>query len=1211
MADNESLPGISIPIVADYSALQSQFAEAQSAAQQAGTNIAGAFTGAAAGVTTFEQAVEQAVASGKTLSEAIAGASTYLSQAGSAAQQSAGEVSALSNTMDPLSAGAKSAAESTAGLAASEVAAGQAATESAHETASLREQFLALGEALAVTAALKEFGERALDVAAEQQNLIISLTALTGSAEAAQVQLEEINKFAFSNALGIDAVETATQKLIAFGFNAEQAGKLLQAAADSAAATGNSFDAVATKISNIALSGNAGARQLVALGISADDLAKKMGVASDEVTKAFKALDQSQRVEVLTAALDKFGGVAGSVAQGMSGQWQNLENDLHNVFEQIGGELLPVVTSLIGLLRDDVIPFVKGASEAFAELPAPVKEFAIGAGLVVAALAPLAVGLAGLSLAMTGLQTIVPIVTGLMESFGLASVTTAAEEEIAAAATTKLGGAASTAAVELEGAEVAAAGFGGALSLTLAVGVAAAAISLIDLKARLDGAHAALDGISQSNWNDWLKRATDGLKTASISTADLEAAAAKLKTGLELGAISATQYAAAMDAITAAEKRVEAENLADSVAKWTSGLTVLKDTSTKAADGLSLLKQAMDDAAAAQARVAVEYQAGAKTAGDLISANNALAAAQKSYNDALAATKPNEYLDGLKRLASQEEINAASEDVLASKMTLLQRAALLAGQQLFDLNEQAKLLNLQVDAGTAKESDYIAKLGEVASAATNYKTAAEALNAEKLKGEQATANLTDAERNFGIEMLVANKTVDDQGNAIKETTRAVGDFGVELITTTIPTEQNMAGVIDFTNTAINRQIEAFRAADTEVGSLSADIKSLTEDFLGLGDAQSNSASMKLKAPAGYVIQSHYVGESLVIDYAPTPATQLKLSEDAARQQADQQSNPRGATDPVSLAKQTLAEAQAILPLIQQAFQAGNAGIKASDVQSAQQAVASAQSALDKLTGAATTAVQSSGGGSATRTVSTTVVSGPTDTAASGGSYPGVVIHQAPGEVLLVSQTAGNYYQAVSSASGGGDTAGLAAATAADAASVTAMAVSQASDTIKLVVGDLRSLTDVIGAISNSIGVNVNASKNVTGPVSSIGGSSAAAAAAAGVNVPGSRNVTGALTNVTGDQKPYVQPATSGPDLQSVVGGSYIAYPGGVSGYGNYQPPTAPIGPTGQQNGGVQTFHVDFSGANFSGANPDAIKAAIMRVLPDALVRVTRDAGARY
>ena len=131
-------------------------------------------------------------------------------------------------------------------------------------------------------------------------------------------------------------------------------------------------------------------------------------------------------------------------------------------------------------------------------------------------------------------------------------------------------------AVEATG--VAVTGAAGILTGVLAVGVIAAIASLTDLQSRPKSAQAAFEGISQGDFNSWLTSATNGLKTAAISTEDLEAKSAQLKQALDLGVTTAQQYATAIGAIDEAMKRVAAEDLAGAVSQYSAGYTSSRPT---------------------------------------------------------------------------------------------------------------------------------------------------------------------------------------------------------------------------------------------------------------------------------------------------------------------------------------------------------------------------------------------------------------------------------------------------------------------------------------------------------------------------------------------------------------------------------------------------------------------------------------------------------
>lgn len=700
MADNEIIGGVSIPIIADYSGLQAEFQGAQSEAAAAGARIAEAFGSGAASagssLDAFDEAVARAVASGSTLAEAIEQANASLASTAAPAQTATeqltlfgeqvesipfadanGQLNLFTDELEPFGAAAGNAAKSVGDLAEAEVAEGEAAAGAEKETASLGDKFTELAEALVITEALKEFGERALEVASEQEQLRISLTAMSGSAEAAEKQLQQINSFSFANALKIDDVERATQKLTAFGFTAEQIPALLQAAANSAAATGDSFDTAASKISNIALSGNAGARQLVALGVSVEDLGKQMGVTGDEAKEAFKNLDQSDRVDALTGALSKFQGTAAAVATSVGGQFVNLQNDLHNVFEEIGAALLPIMSEMIGILRDDVLPIIKDITEAFVELPAPVRDFITGMGLLVAAAAPVIAGIAGFSLAMAGLQTVLPIVTEMLATFGITVTST---------------GAAITATLALYGA--------------LAVSV----FQLVSAYSALQDAQAGLDKQNKQN-ADSLQNLEILLRRQGVDISDLKAQ-------YDQGKISQEQYLQGLHALS-----VEYNNLHPELFQHAQDVG-------KAHDSVSLYAAALQDAQKKLSDVTKAYDSGKASAADLIGVQNGLIAAQNAYNTAVANAQPEkfataikEFIPPVKELADAQQIAAASTDALKVKHDSLILNLGLANQALVDADNNYK-------AVAARGDDLTEATKRLLTATSNQQAAQKALTAE-------------------------------------------------------------------------------------------------------------------------------------------------------------------------------------------------------------------------------------------------------------------------------------------------------------------------------------------------------------------------------------------------------------------------------------------------------------------------------------------------
>lgn len=175
----------------------------------------------------------------------------------------------------------------------------------------------------------------------------VALTALTGSAATANEEIERLEQMATDENLSFPALLDANQKMTAFGFSAEDIPAALQAAADAAAALNSSIDQTAASIDRMAASGMAGARQLVALGLTTKDLADVMGVAEEDVKKTFAALDQETRLEILDAALQKFAGQSQVAAGTLKGEWQGVKNTFEGFFISLGTLLEPAAKEVL------------------------------------------------------------------------------------------------------------------------------------------------------------------------------------------------------------------------------------------------------------------------------------------------------------------------------------------------------------------------------------------------------------------------------------------------------------------------------------------------------------------------------------------------------------------------------------------------------------------------------------------------------------------------------------------------------------------------------------------------------------------------------------------------------------------------------------------------------------------------------------------------
>ena len=321
-----------------------------------------------------------------------------------------------------------------------EEAAGEQGENAGSGIGVFRASLLELAEGLAVTEGIKDLGEEALTAYSSIQTATVALTSMTGSAQTASGMIEEMEQSVLQMPVALDSMVSAAQRMTAFGLSTEQVKMALQDAADAAAATGNNFDTVAQRITVMAASGTAGARQLATLGLSAQDLATAMNTliaGSDAtaatITKDFKAIgDQTAQLEVLDYALQKFGGDSLAQANTVAGAWQILKNKWDETLEVVGEDLAPLAQSFLGF-ASTAADAVRDAVQAFDQLPAPLKDVAEIAAIALGTAGPLLTGLAALSLAVMGIQSIPEVFAKITSAIGLTGTTaTVATPEITA-----------------------------------------------------------------------------------------------------------------------------------------------------------------------------------------------------------------------------------------------------------------------------------------------------------------------------------------------------------------------------------------------------------------------------------------------------------------------------------------------------------------------------------------------------------------------------------------------------------------------------------------------------------------------------------------------------------------------------------------------------------------------------------------------------------
>lgn len=509
------------------------------------------------------------------------------------------------------------------------------------------ESLVGIGEALAITEGLKEFGEEALTVYGTVQSVTIGLTQLTKSASDANEIIGQIKELANTEPFAFPEIAPTVQKMVALGVSAEQIPAVMHAAADAAAATGNSFDQVANSIDRMSLSGTVSARSLVQLGVSTEDLGQAMGVTADEVKTAFAALDQSARIDILTAALQKFGGAAEAQAQGIAGQWQIFQNKFEEVMSGVGEALTPAISDILKF-GDDTLHVAQEVIDAFNGLSEPVKEAAGIFAVAVAALAPLTVAVGTLGIGIIGVKAAIEPLNEVLVALGLRSGEVAVAQEAEAVAATHV--------AEAEGEAAIATAAAGESASTAVFGFAA-------MDTAVAGAGAALAGLLVYDLAGWADKNVPAIHAVADEVYGLGQKVYDLSVGIPGAAEALTLWvtgalkpgAAAADQLSQSTFLLS-QKLGDlgiviprgtqTMEQWNAALRTAADNYQKTADAATTLGGGLDTLVAKQEKLnATEQQAAA----DLLIAKQAYAdgaigldvlnAAQDAYTKAVTAAQ--------------------------------------------------------------------------------------------------------------------------------------------------------------------------------------------------------------------------------------------------------------------------------------------------------------------------------------------------------------------------------------------------------------------------------------------------------------------------------------------------------------------------------------------------------------------------------------------
>lgn len=151
--------------------------------------------------------------------------------------------------------------------------------------------------------------------------------------------------------------------------NSQLLSDSFQALAGFAYQSGQDIEGMQAKVQTMVLTGNAGTKMLKSLGLNAEELGKAMGVTGDEATKAFQALSQEERLQVLTKALGD-----GTQANEMyKNSWEGVKAKAQAELAGLMGAVgTPILQFLIPIMQQ-LTGVVNTISGVFKSLPAPIQ----------------------------------------------------------------------------------------------------------------------------------------------------------------------------------------------------------------------------------------------------------------------------------------------------------------------------------------------------------------------------------------------------------------------------------------------------------------------------------------------------------------------------------------------------------------------------------------------------------------------------------------------------------------------------------------------------------------------------------------------------------------------------------------------------------------------------------------------------------------------
>jgi tape measure domain-containing protein len=287
------------------------------------------------------------------------------------------------------------AQQTTQRLAQSQQRLAATATTSARVLSQVGNAARSLGQGLASAGATLSFsltptliglGAATVNAAVQMDSLKRGLTAIVGSSDEANRQLQRLTQIAKLPGIGFQEAIQGSIRLQAVGFSAAEAERNLREFSNAIALTGGGRDELArvtVQLGQLAAKGKVLSQDLRPIIEAAPAVGRALlqafgTVNPDDIREL--GLTTKEFLDILVGELRNLP----RAAAGAKNSFENFRDELFRAGAVIGESVLPALTRLVEVVG----PIVTGLADAFGALPRPLQVVVFGVGALLAALGP-------------------------------------------------------------------------------------------------------------------------------------------------------------------------------------------------------------------------------------------------------------------------------------------------------------------------------------------------------------------------------------------------------------------------------------------------------------------------------------------------------------------------------------------------------------------------------------------------------------------------------------------------------------------------------------------------------------------------------------------------------------------------------------------------------------------------------------------------------